>query len=101
MYNIHCRYYSRQYFITKIEYFARRGYNFSHISEMNVIFITDHRIITYEFYLRQPKSMLEWKLIEKLARNPNLKKLFNGSYSHPLVREYYFQQNVSNYLIIK
>ena len=46
MYIIDCHYYSRQYLITKLEYFATRGYNFSHISEMNVVFGTDHRIIT-------------------------------------------------------
>ena len=30
--------------------------------------------MTYERYLNQPKSMLEWKLNAILAKNPELKK---------------------------
>ena len=72
MYNIH-RYYSlRRYLITKIEYFKRKGYNFPHISQTNTTFKTGFRIMTYEYYLKQPKSMMEGKLKEKLAGNPKL-----------------------------
>ena len=74
MYNIH-RYYSlRPYLITKIKYFTIYGHKFSHISEMNFTFKTNHNNITYEYYLKQRKSMLEWRLIEKLARNLKLIK---------------------------
>ena len=41
---------------------------------MNFTFITNFNNITYEYYLKQPKSILEWRLIEKLSRNPNPKK---------------------------
>ena len=45
--------------------------------------------MTYECYLNQPKSMLEWKLIEKLDKNPKLIRVSNHQYSsHPLLREY-------------
>ena len=54
---------------------------------MNFTFITDHRNMTYENYLKQPKSMLEWRLIQKLARNSE-PKAFDLSY-HPLIRNYY------------
>ena len=32
--------------------------------------------------------MLDWRLIEKLARNPKLIKAFDRTLSHPLTREY-------------
>ena len=49
--------------------------------------------ITYEYYLKQSKSMLEWRMNEKLARNPKLIKAFDRTLSHPLIREY---SNVEN-----
>ena len=60
----------------------------SHKSEMTLTFITNFNNTTYEYYLKQPKSMLEWRLIEKLARNFYLKKTFDRTPSHPLIREY-------------
>ena len=43
--------------------------------------------MTYDHYLNQPKSMLEWKLNDLLAENPELIKKFIKS-SHPLIRKY-------------
>ena len=56
--------------------------------EMNIVFITDLRNITYEHYLRIPKSMLEWTFIRKLAINPKLIKAFNINTHHPLIQKY-------------
>ena len=55
---------------------------------MTLTFITSFNNITYEYYLKQPKSMLEGRLIEKLARNPKLIKAIDRTLSHPLIREY-------------
>ena len=66
LYNIKRRYSSwnlRTNLIWKIEYFERTGHKFSHISEMNITFITDLRDMTYDHYLKIPKSMLEWTII--------------------------------------
>ena len=54
---------------------------------MNITFITDLWNMTYEHYLNQPKSMLEWKLNAILAKNPELIKILGNS-SHPLIRKY-------------
>ena len=44
--------------------------------------------MTFEYYLNQPKSMLEWKLVEKLHKSPKLIRVFNHqNSSHPLIRE--------------
>ena len=55
---------------------------------MNIIFITVLRNMTYEHYLKIPKSMLEWTIIKKLANNPKLIKAFNININHPLIRKY-------------
>ena len=66
----------------------RYGNKLSHISEMNFTFITNLINIKYEYYLKQSKSMLEWRIIEKLARNPKLMKTFDRNISHPLMHIY-------------
>ena len=43
--------------------------------------------MTYEHYLKQPKSMVEWKLNSLLAKNPELIKILGNS-PHPLIRKY-------------
>ena len=78
----------RPYLISKIDYFENEGYIFSHISEMNIKFISNMRNITYEEYLKIPKPMIEWTLIKKLASNPDLIKKFNVNSHHPLIRKY-------------
>ena len=78
----------RPYLISKIEDLEYDGHKFSHISEMNIVFISNLRNMTYQHYLRIPKSMLEWTLIKKLATNPKLIKAFNINSYHPLIRKY-------------
>ena len=72
----------------KIENFTIEGHNSSHFSEMGFTLITNLKNITFEHYLNQPKSMLEWRLIEKLARNPILINAFDRIVSYPLFRGY-------------
>ena len=55
---------------------------------MNITFISDLRNMTYQHYISQPKSMLDWKLNEKIStRNPELIKTLRNI-SHPLIRKY-------------
>ena len=86
-YNIHSFWDLRWYLITKIDCFEKRGYKFFHICEMKITFISDLRNMKYKHQLKQPKSMIEWKLIEKLSRNSELIKTL-GNTSHPLIRKY-------------
>ena len=55
---------------------------------MNIVFITDLKNMTYENYLKIPKSMLEWTMIKKLANNLKLIKAFNINSYHPLIQKY-------------
>ena len=79
-------YYFREFVLSKYRYYEKRGHKFSHISKMNITFVAHPRNITYEHYLAQPKSILEWKLNALLAKKPKLIGIFGNS-SHPLIRE--------------
>ena len=78
----------RSYLISKIEDFESDGHKFSHISEMNIVFISDLRNMTYQHYLQIPKPMIEWTIIRKLANNPKLIEAFNINTHHPLIQKY-------------
>ena len=81
----------RPYLISKIEDFESDGHKFSHISEMNIAFISDLRNMTYDHYLQIPKPMIKWTIIRKLATNPKLIKSFIiniNTYHHPLIQKY-------------
>ena len=86
-YSVSGGYYLRDFVLSKLEFFERHGHKFSHISKMNIIFISDLRNMKYEHYLNQPKTMLEWKLNALLAKNPEPIKVLGNS-SHPLIRKY-------------
>ena len=89
LYNIHPGGWNlRRTLISKIEYLENDGHKFSNISEMNIVFISDLRNITFEYYLKMPKSMLEWTIIKKLANNLKLIKIFNINTYHPLIQKY-------------
>ena len=93
---IQSSYYLKQYLITKREYFMRYGHNFSHISDKNFTFITNPNNMTYETYLTQPKSILEWRIIDKLARTSNPTKALDRAHSHPPNREFCQIDQVEN-----
>ena len=74
----------RKHLLSKTDYFTSFGYKLSHIFEMNITFITEYRNMTYEHYLKQPKQVVEWRLNEKLSKNPELIRAFDRKISHPL-----------------
>ena len=78
----------RQFLLSIIERLENNECLFSHISDMEIVFITNWRNATYEHYLKIPKSMLEWTMIKKLATNPQLIKAFNINTYNPLIRKY-------------
>ena len=60
-YNIRSYWDVKGYLLTETGYFERQGYIFSHVCELKKPFISDFRIMTYEHYRNQPKSMIKWK----------------------------------------
>ena len=89
LYNIHRAGWNlRRNLMSKIEYFESNGRKVSHMSKMNIVFITDLTNATYGHYLQIPKPMIEWVLLSKIATNPKLIKAFNINTYHPLIRKY-------------
>ena len=86
-YNIYSFRDIRRFLLSKVLKIERMGYIFSNISEINILFITNLRNMAYEHYINQPKPMVEWALIKKLAKDPRLIKNFINT-SHPLIRKY-------------
>ena len=77
LYNIHRAGWNlRRNLMSKSEYFENNGHNFSHISEMNFVFVTDLTNATFDHYLKISKPMIEWTIIKILANNPKLIKHF-------------------------
>ena len=44
--------------------------------------------MSYEYYIKQPKHMVEIKLNQILARNPHLINSLDRRVSHPFIRKY-------------
>ena len=71
--------------LPKTKFSDSQDHKFSHISEMNIIFIRGFRNMTYEHYIKKAKPMIEGKFNLLLAKNPNLVRIFENS-THPLIR---------------
>ena len=65
-----------------------QGHNFSQFFEMSFSFKTMLNNMAYKSYLQQPKSLLEWRLIENLARNPGLMSQIDRTNYHQLTHAY-------------
>ena len=68
--------------------FDKDRYYFSKIIEMKIDFISSIRNMTYNYYLKKPKPMVETRLNMIIAGNPKLINCLNRDISHPLIRKY-------------
>ena len=62
-------------------------YYFSQITGMRISFTSSFSHMTYDYYLKQPKSMGEIKLNQISFRNPKLISCSNRNTCHPLIRK--------------
>ena len=67
-----------KYLKDKINFYRRRGLEFSHISEMNITFVTSLTHMTYKHYVEQPMPMVENLINKKLYKNYDLIKTLDG-----------------------
>ena len=87
LYNIHRAGWNlRRNLMSKNEYFESNGHKLSHISEMNIVFITDLTNTTYDHDIKISNPMIEWTIFKKVPINPNLIKAFDRNTPHPLIR---------------
>ena len=61
-----------------------KGYDFSHIVEMNIITLAHKCDMTYDLYLKHNMSAFEWKLNAMTNKDKNLINKFPKNWSHPI-----------------
>ena len=75
-------------FISKIKLIKEELY--SQILELRITFVSRFENITFDQILTKPKSMLEWKLVARLDKNPKIVNLFDYKHHcHPLFQEFF------------
>ena len=80
-------------FLLQIE--REQEYKFSQIGALRIVFLTFPQNITtfpqnitYEYYLKQPKTICEQRLIQRKAKNPEMINSTNRHTFHPLIKQY-------------
>ena len=77
----------------KINNLKNDGFDFSHISEKNIIIVCNKMDMTYDFYMKHNMSAVEWKLNQLINKDKNLINKLPASWIHPLnqkVKSYRF-----------
>ena len=57
-----------------IDKLKEEGYDFNHLAEMDIITLAHKRDMTYDFYLKQKKAAIEWKLNAMINKDKSLIK---------------------------
>ena len=71
------------------------GYNIIKIKRLNINITTCLCNIAYEYYIKQPKPMIEWKINMILAKYPHLINKLDRTKNHPMIRKYsYIPYNI-------
>ena len=64
------------------------GFDFSHISQMNIITVCNKMDMTYDYYLKQNMPAVEWKLNQIINKDKKLINILPVSWIHPLNRKF-------------
>ena len=76
------------FFFSKIKIFKEQLC--SQILELGITFVSLSENIRFDQYLTEPKSMLEWKVLAMLDKNPEIVHSFDDKRNnHPLFREFF------------
>ena len=68
--------------------FKNEGYDFSHISQKNIIRICNKMDMTYDFYMKHNVPAVESKLNAMINKNKSLINKFPQNWIHPLNRKF-------------
>ena len=71
-----------------------KGYDFSHIAEMNNITLAHKCDMTYDFYLKHNMSAFEWKLNAMINKDKNLINKFPKNCRHPINTRFNCYRNI-------
>ena len=75
------------FFFSKNKIFKEQLY--SQMLELRITFVSHFENIRFDHYLTKPLSILEWKLLAMLDKNPEIvQSFYYKRYNHPLIREF-------------
>ena len=66
----------------------KEGFDFSHISQMNIIIVCNKMDMTYDFYMNHKLPTVEWKINQLINKDKKLINKFPTSWIHPLNRKF-------------
>ena len=85
-----------KYLSDVISNLKEKGYDFSHIAEMNIITLAHKCDMTYNFYLKHTMSAFEWKLNAMINKDKNLINKLPGNWRHPINTKFNRYRNINN-----
>ena len=68
--------------------FKDKGYNFSHIAEMQIVTIANKMDMSYDFYIKHNMHATEWKLNAMINKNKSSINKFPRNWRYPLNRKF-------------
>ena len=71
-----------------------KGYDFSHIAEMNIITLAHKCDMTYDFYLKHNMSAFEWKHNAMINKDKNLRNKFPKNWRHSINTRFICYRNI-------
>ena len=75
-------------YVTYPNIFIENQACFSQVPEMRITFISSHRHMTYDYYLKHSMPMCEIEINQLLYKNPQLINNLNRFFIYPFFREY-------------
>ena len=72
----------------KINNLKSDGFDFSHISQMNIIIVCNKMDVVYDFYMKHKMPAVEWKLNQLFHKDKNLIKKLPANWIHSLNRKF-------------
>ena len=68
--------------------FKNEGFDFSHISQMNIILVCNKVNMMYDYYMKHNKHAVEWDLNQIINKDKNLINKLPATWVHPLNRKF-------------
>ena len=80
---------SRKIFVENaIDKLKEEGFDFSHISQMNIILVCINMDIACDFYMKRNMPAVEWKINQLITKDKNWINKLPTSWIHPLNRKF-------------
>ena len=73
-----------------INNFKNDEFDFSHISQKNILIVCNRMDMTYDFYMKDNMHAVKWKLSAMINKDKNLIKKLPLSWIHPINKKFEF-----------